>query len=78
MAYEKIDIDCFNDEQRPNNLDWDCLEYGQYLMDTGKIDLSDELYEQWRDEQMERDEQTERAEDAFREKVESMFEYFMS
>lgn len=73
MTYEKeIDVDCFNDEQRPNNLDWDCLEYGQYLMDTWKIDLSDELYEQWRDGQMER------AEDAFREKVENMFEYFMS
>ena len=57
MTYEKIenlDIDCFNDEQRPNNLDWDCLELGQYLMDTGKIDLSDKLYEQYRDEQMER------------------------
>jgi hypothetical protein len=39
-------------------------------MDTGKIDLSDELYEQWRDEQMERDEQ---AEDAYREKMELEF-----
>lgn len=58
MAYEKeIDIDCFNDEQRPNNLDWDCLEYGQYLMDTWKIDLSDELYEAWRDEQAEKENQ---------------------
>ena len=55
MTYEKeIDIDCFNDEQRPNNYDYDCLELGQYLMDTGKIDLSDQLYEQYRDEQMER------------------------
>lgn len=72
MAYEKIDIDCFNDEQRPNNLDWDCLEYGQYLMDTGKIDLSDQLYEQ------QRDDKAERAEDVYREKMESMFEYFMS
>jgi hypothetical protein len=42
-------------------------------MDTGKIDLSDELYEQWRDEQMERDEQAERAEDAYREKMELEF-----
>ena len=54
MAYEKIDIDCFNDEQRPNNLDSDCLEYGQYLMDTGKIDLSDQLYEQQRDDKAEK------------------------
>lgn len=50
-----IDIDCFNDEQRPNNLDWDCLEYGQYLMDTGKIDLSDKEYERIRDEKLERE-----------------------
>ena len=56
MAYEKeIDIDCFNDEQRPNNLDWDCLEYGQYLMDTWKIDLSDMEYERIRDEKLERE-----------------------
>jgi hypothetical protein len=41
-------------------------------MDTGKIDLSDQLYEQYRDEQMER------AEDAYREKMESMFDYFIS
>ena len=70
MTYEKIenlDIDCFNDEQRPNNLDWDCLELGQYLMDTGKIDLSDQLYEQYRDEQMEA------CEDAYREKMELEF-----
>ena len=26
-----IDIDCFNDEQRPNNLDYDCLEFGEYF-----------------------------------------------
>ena len=57
MAYEKIDIYCFNDEQRPNNLDWDCLEYGQYLMDTWKIDLSDQLYEQYRDDKYEREAQ---------------------
>lgn len=67
-----IDIDCFNDEQRPNNLDYDCLEYGEYLMKTWKIDLSDQLYEQYRDEQ------AERVEDAYREKMESMFEYFIS
>ena len=36
-------------------------------MDTGKIDLSDQLYEQWRDEQMEK------AEDAYREKMELEF-----
>jgi hypothetical protein len=68
MTYEKtIDIDCFNDEQRPNNYDYDCLELGQYLMDTGKIDLSDQLYEQYRDEQMEA------CEDAYREKMELEF-----
>lgn len=68
MAYEKeIDIDCFNDEQRPFNYDFDCLEWGQYLYDTWKIDTSDEEYERYRDEQMER------AEDAYREKMELEF-----
>lgn len=55
MAYEKIDIDCFNDEQRPTELCYDCLEFGQYLMDTWKIDTSDEDYERWRDEQLEKE-----------------------
>lgn len=65
MAYEKeIDIDCFNDEQRPNNLDYDCLEYGEHLMETWKIDLSDQLYEQYRDDQ---------AEMAYKEKLEMEF-----
>lgn len=68
MTYEKeIDIDCFNDEQRPFNYDFDCLEWGQYLYDTWKIDNSDEEYERYRDEQMER------AEDAYREKMELEF-----
>ena len=68
MTYEKeIDIDCFNDEQRPFNYDFDCLEWGQYLYDTWKIDFSDEEYERYRDEQMER------AEDAYREKMELEF-----
>jgi hypothetical protein len=67
-----IDIDCFNDEQRPNNLDYDCLEFGEYLMNSWKIDTSDEDYERYRDEQ------AERTEDAYREKMESMFEYFIS
>ena len=67
-----IDIDCFNDEQRPNNLDYDCLEFGEHLMETWKIDLSDQLYEQYREEQ------AERVEDAYREKMESMFDYFIS
>lgn len=56
LIYSKmthIDLDCFNDEQRPTELCYDCLEFGQYLMDTWKIDLSDQLYEQWRDEQVE-------------------------
>lgn len=56
MTYEKeIDIDCFNDEQRPFNYDFDCLEWGQYLYDTWKIDFSDEEYEAWRDEQLEKE-----------------------
>lgn len=67
-----IDIDCFNDEQRPNNLDYDCLEFGEYLMNSWKIDTSDEDYERYREEQ------AERVEDAYREKMESMFEYFIS
>ena len=50
-----IDLDCFNDEQRPTELCYDCLEFWQYLMDTWKIDLSDQLYEQWRDEQVEKE-----------------------
>lgn len=48
-----VDVDLFNKEQRPNNYDSDCLEYGEYLMDTWRIDLSDELYEARRDEQVE-------------------------
>lgn len=67
-----IDIDCFNDEQRPNNLDYDCLEFGEHLMNSWKIDTSDEDYERYREEQ------AERVEDAYREKMESIFEYFIS
>ena len=63
MTYEKIDIDCFNDEQLLEQ-SYDCLEYGQYLMDTWKIDLSDQLYEQHRDDQ---------AEMAYKEKLEMEF-----
>jgi len=67
MTYENtIDIDCFNDEQAVEQ-SYDCLEYGQHLMETGKIDLSDQLYEQYREEQ------AERAEDAYREKMELEF-----
>jgi len=56
MTYEKeIDIDCWNDEQRPTELCWDCLEFWEYLRETWKIDTSDEEYEAWRDEQMERE-----------------------
>ncbi len=65
MTYEKeIDIDCFNDEQRPFNYDFDCLEWGQYLYDTWKIDNSDEEYERYRDDQ---------AEMAYKEKLEVEF-----
>ena len=66
MTYEKIDIDCFNDEQWLEQ-SYDCLEFGQYLMDTWKIDLSDEEYERIRDEK------AERAEGAYREKMELEF-----
>ena len=47
------DVDLFNKEQRPTELCYDCLEFGEYLMSTWKIDLSDELYEARRDEQVE-------------------------
>lgn len=73
MTYEKeIDVDLFNQEQRPFNYDFDCLEFGAYLRETWKIDTSDEDYERYREEQ------AERVEDAYREKMESMFEYFIS
>jgi hypothetical protein len=56
MTYEKtIDVDCYNDEQRPFNYDYDCLEYWAYLKEKWLIDTSDEEYEAWRDEQMERE-----------------------
>ncbi len=56
MTMQNLDVDLFNKEQRPNNYDSDCLEFWQYLMDTWRIDLSDELYEARRDEQMEKEE----------------------
>lgn len=69
MTYEKeIDVDLFNQEQRPFNYDFDCLEFGAYLKETWKIDTSDEDYERRRDEQ------AERAEDAYREKLELEFD----
>lgn len=55
MNMQNLDVDLFNKEQRPNNYDSDCLEFWQYLMDTWKIDLSDELYEARRDEQLEKE-----------------------
>ena len=68
MTYEKeIDVDLFNQEQRPFNYDFDCLEFGAYLRETWKVDYSDEEYEAWRDEQ------AERTEDAYREKMELEF-----
>lgn len=55
MTYEKnIDIDCFNDEQRPFNYDFDCLEFWAWLRETWKVDTSDEDYERRRDEQYEK------------------------
>ncbi len=53
MTYEKeIDVDLFNQEQRPFNYDFDCLEFGAYLRETWKVDYSDEEYEAWRDAQL--------------------------
>ena len=69
MTYEKpFDVDSYNDELRPTELCWDCLEFWAYLKETWKIDTSDEDYERWRDEQ------AERAEDAYREKLELEFD----
>lgn len=56
MKMFDVDLDLFNKEQRPYNYDFDCLEYGQYLYETWKIDNSDELYEARRDEQLEKEE----------------------
>lgn len=56
MKMFDVDLDLFNKEQRPFNYDSDCLEYGQYLYDTWRIDNSDELYEARRDEQLEKEE----------------------
>jgi len=53
MTSEKIDVDLFNQEQRPFNYDFDCLEFWAWLRETWKVDYSDEEYEAWRDEQME-------------------------
>lgn len=50
-----FDVDCFNDEQRPTELCYDCLEFWEYLYETCKIDFSDEAYEARRDEQMEKE-----------------------
>lgn len=56
MTYEKpFDVDSYNDELRPTELCWDCLEFGAYLKETWKIDTSDEDYEAWRDEQLEKE-----------------------
>ena len=52
---ERIDLDLFNKEQRPLNYDGDCLEFGEWLYNTWRIDNSDELYEAWRDEQLEKE-----------------------
>lgn len=56
MTYEKwLDVDCRNDELRPTELCWDCLEFWAWLKESWKIDTSDEDYEAWRDEQMEKE-----------------------
>lgn len=55
IAMTWFDVDCFNKEQRPTELCYDCLEFWEYLYDTGKIDFSDEAYEARRDEQVEKE-----------------------
>lgn len=69
-----IDIDCFNDEQ--------AVELKEDLLDNPvEYDPSDDLYEEYRERkflEQEQEEKEERAEDAYREKMESMFEYFTS
>ncbi len=55
MAYWNIDVDLFNKEQRPFNYDFDCLEWGEYLMEKWKIDTSDAEYEAWREEKFEKE-----------------------
>ena len=52
---ERVDLDLFNKEQRPFNYDGDCLEFGEWLYNTWRIDNSDELYEAWRDDQLEKE-----------------------
>lgn len=52
---ERIDLDLLNKEQRPFNYDGDCLEFGEWLYNTWRIDNSDELYEAWRDDQLEKE-----------------------
>jgi hypothetical protein len=52
---ERIDLDLFNKEQRPFNYDGDCLDFGEWLYNTWRIDNSDELYEAWRDDQLEKE-----------------------
>ena len=52
---ERIDLDLFNKEQRPFNYDGDCLEFGEWLYNTWRIENSDELYEAWRDDQLEKE-----------------------
>lgn len=54
MTYEKpFDVDSYNDELRPTELCWDCLEFWEYLMKTWKIDTSDEDYDRYCDEHFE-------------------------
>lgn len=63
-----IDIDCFNDEQK--------VELIEDLLDSPvEYDPSDDLYEEYRERKFIEQEQ---AEDYYREKMESMFEYFIS
>ena len=50
-----VDLDLLNKEQRPFNYDYDCLEWWEYLYTSWIIDNSDELYEAWRDEQLEKE-----------------------
>ena len=52
MEMYNVDVDLLNKEQRPTELAYDCLEFWRYLMDTWKIDTSDEDYQRMRDEKV--------------------------
>lgn len=50
-----IDIDLFNKEQWAYNYDFDCLEFWAYLVESWKVDYSDQEYQARKDEQLEKE-----------------------